>query len=79
MMDRQTRGRERQNKRKSYEKIFLVRLKNTENYTQWDWKWKTDNEGCRDKGGNVVVFFNQHLGAAHSKCWSKYAFSRFFV
>ena len=22
----------------------------------------------------IVVFFDQHLGAVHSKCWSKYAF-----
>ena len=27
----------------------------------------------------VVVNFDQHLGAAYSKCWSKYAFSMFFV
>ena len=26
-----------------------------------------------------VVYFNQHLGAAQSKDWSKYAFSTFFV
>ena len=26
-----------------------------------------------------VVYFNQHLGAAHSKCWSKYVFLAFFV
>ena len=24
-----------------------------------------------------VVYFDQHLGAAHSKCWSKYPFSHF--
>ena len=27
------------------------------------------------KGGECVVYFDQHLGAAHSKYWSKYAFS----
>ena len=26
-----------------------------------------------------VVYFNQHLGAAHSKCWSKKLFSANFV
>ena len=26
-----------------------------------------------------VVYFNQHLGAAHPKGWLKYAFSMFFV
>ena len=26
-----------------------------------------------------VVYFNQHLGDAHSKCWSKYALQCFFV
>ena len=25
----------------------------------------------------IVVYFEQHLGAAHSECWSKYAFSAF--
>ena len=27
----------------------------------------------------IVVHFNQCLGAAHSKLWSKYAFSKLFV
>ena len=27
----------------------------------------------------IVVYFDQHLGAAHSECWPKYVFSRFFV
>ena len=26
-----------------------------------------------------VVYFNQHLGAAHSKCWSTSLFSAFFA
>ena len=28
---------------------------------------------------NVVVYFDQRLGAAHPKCWSKQSFSAFFV
>ena len=27
----------------------------------------------------VIIHFDQRLGAAHSKCWAKYAFSMFFV
>ena len=27
----------------------------------------------------AVVYFDQYLGAGHSKCWLKYAFSMFFV
>ena len=27
----------------------------------------------------IVAYFNQRLGAAHSKCWLKYAFSTFFA
>ena len=27
----------------------------------------------------AVVYLNQHLGAAHSKCWLKYDFSTFFL
>ena len=30
-----------------------------------------------DCGSLTVVYFNQHLSAAHSKCRSKYAFSTF--
>ena len=26
-----------------------------------------------------VAYFDLGLGAAHSKCWSKYTFSKFFV
>ena len=28
---------------------------------------------------NPVVYFDQHLGAAHSKCWWKYAFTLFYM
>ena len=27
----------------------------------------------------IVVYLHQFLGAVHSNCWSKHAFSRFFV
>ena len=32
------------------------------------------NELC-----SIVVYFNQRMGAAHSKRWSKYAYKMFFV
>ena len=31
------------------------------------------NELC-----SIVVYFNQRMGAAHSKHWSKYAYKMFF-
>ena len=34
---------------------------------------------CKSWLLSIVIYFTQQLVAAHSKCWSKYAFSMFFV
>ena len=39
---------------------------------------KVGNTGI-DTGLRAVVYFDQCLGAAHSKHWLKYSFSMFFV
>ena len=41
----------------------------------------TDQKTCKVNNLEIycmgVVYFNQHLGGAHSKCWLKYTFSHF--
>ena len=45
---------------------------------QLDFVERVRKENRKIKSKVIVVYFDQRLGAAHSKGWQKYAFSMFF-